>query len=618
MNKESLIAENRRRMERDSAAEIFDPIRGRGASGERVEVDTPVPDLPTARVPREMIDDPAYKSARRDATEWKRLRCRHDFEYWCATCVIITDKLNGYDTPLILNRPQRRLAALMESQRRAGRPIRVILLKARQWGGSTVTQMMMAWLQSCHRRNWNSVICAHVKDTAATIRGMYSKMLQNYPRELWEGDEQPQFKSFERAMNIREISGRGCRVTLGSSENQDSVRGSNYAMAHLSEVAFYNASPQKSPADFVRAICGSIAYHTDTLIVMESTANGVGNYFHNEWLRSCSGRSDKAAIFVPWYEIDIYRLTPPDEWAFYESMNEYERYLWDKLELPLDRIYWYRCKSSEYAEHEQMQAEFPTTPEEAFINSGVNVFDNTWIERLRQGCRPGQTGELETDGSFTPSPRGYLQVWQRVESAGVYVVSVDIGGRSQRSDWSVITVMRRAYESIPHQVVAQWRGHIDHDLLADMAMRIGRHYNKGLLIIESNTLESETNGNDNMFVLERMRRSYSNLYCRPTAFDSQGGERESRVGFHTNRSTKAILIDGLIEAVRTGAYIERDAMACNELVTYEQRPNGSYGAKPGYHDDILMTRAMALWALRDLPRTRVGRNGLRPRPRTIW
>lgn len=612
-------------MLRDARLAEFDPLRGIGSSGERVEVETPLPDLPVALVPVEMTKDTAYSRTRHDIVEWQRLRCRHDFEYWCARCVRIVDKLSGCDVPLILNRPQRRLVSVMESQRRAGRPIRAIVLKARQWGGSTVTQMMMAWLQSCHRRNWNSVICAHVKDTAATIRGMYSKMLQDYPRELWEGDAEPQFKSYERAINIREIVGRGCRVTLGSSENQDSVRGSNYAMAHLSEVAFYNQTAQKSPTDFVRAICGSIAYHPCTLVVMESTANGVGNFFHTEWLRNVGGRGDKAAVFVPWYEIDIYRLAPPDPWQFYCSLDDYERYLWQELELTLDRIYWYRCKSAEYAQRQQMQAEFPTTAEEAFVNSGCSVFDNTWIERLRADCRPGCTGEIDSRGRFSQSSGGRLQLWAEPERTGSYVVSVDIGGRTSRADWSVITVMRRGEvtrHDSRHEVVAQWRGHIDHDLLAVKAMDIGNYYGHALLIIESNTLESEAAGAcDNLFVLDRLRQCYPNLYCRPAAFDSPDRTPQTRVGFHTNRSTKAILIDGLIEAVRDGLYVERDQQACNELVTYEQRPNGSYGARLGHHDDILMTRAMALWALRDMTRTRVAqtRNGSSAlRHHTIW
>ena len=133
----------------------------------------------------------------------------------------------------------------------AGRPLRLIMLKARQWGGSTVILAYMAWIQCVICRNWHSLICAHVKDTAANIRGMYTKMLASYPEHYWDGDEPPRFRPFERSVNIREIAGRNCRVTIGSSENQDAVRGADYAMAHLSEIAFWSDTGQRSPDKFI-------------------------------------------------------------------------------------------------------------------------------------------------------------------------------------------------------------------------------------------------------------------------------------------------------------------------------------------------------------------------------
>lgn len=589
-------------MSADRRKDRFDPLTGIGCSGKRRKVSTPVERLPVAWVPAEMLRDPEYAAASTDADAWKRLRCRHDFEYWCAVCATVKHKLEGRDMPFVLNRPQRRVAAIMEGDRRGGRPIRLIMLKARQWGGSTLVQMYMAWIQSCHRRNWNSLICAHVKDTAASIRGMYTKMLAAYPPELWEGDCAPQFRPFERSQNIREISGRGCRVTLGSSENQEAVRGGDYAMAHLSETAFYASTTQRSPDKFIQAICGGIAYHPYTLIAMESTANGVGNYFHSEWLRCSQGKGDKHAVFVPWYEIDIYRLEPDDPASFAADFTAYEQWLWQELGLTLDRIWWYRCKSREYSSREQMQANFPTTPEEAFINSGNNVFDCAAVERMRADCRPGVCGDIG-QSDFCEAANGPMEVWERPMPSASYVVTVDVGGRSVGSDWSVIAVMKRG--AVP-AVTAQWRGHTDHDLLALKAERIARYYNNALLMIESNTLESEdTSGDPNLFVLSRLAGRYRNLYMRES-YDSVSRRTTMRVGFHTNRSTKALLINGLIEAVREGGYVERDAGACNELLTYEQLQNGAYAAKTGYHDDILMTRAMAVLALTQTHSSRMG------------
>lgn len=575
----------------------YDPISGRGCTGERVARTTCWSGMKLAYIPASMKSDPEYRGKNMTKTAWQRLRCRHDFEYWCATCATVKQKTKGGDGPFILNAPQRRIVELLEADRLAGRPLRLILLKARQWGGSTLVQMYMAWIQSCHRSNWNSLICAHVKDAASGIRGMYSKLLANYPAELWEGDGKPSFTPYERAVNVRQISGRGCRVTIGSSENQDAIRGGDYAMAHLSEAAFWASTPQRSPEGFVQAICGAIALLPYTLIAVESTANGVGNYFHNEWIRCKSGRGDKHAVFVPWYEIEIYRLEPSgDIDAFIESFNEYEQRLW-RMGLCLDQIWWYRVKSSEYSTADQMHAEFPTDDVEAFLNSGSGVFGSEGIEALRAGCTATAVrGEVDKSGrSFSADNSGGMELWQYPVAGERYVAAVDVGGRSAKADWSVIAVLRVSRQG-QHEVVAQWRGHIDHDLLADKSMAIARYYNGALLVIESNIFETADYGggaDSNLFVLNRLAEQYGNVYRR-RSYDRTTNSYTMHVGFHTNRSTKALLIAGLIEAVREGGYVERDSRACDEYAVYEQAPNGSYAAKPGYHDDILMTRAIAL------------------------
>ena len=192
------------------------------------------------------------KEIRRRLTDKKRFG--DDFEFWAERCVKIRHKLTGRLIPFRLNRAQKHLLQEMEEMRRGGKPIRVILLKSRQWGGSTLIQIYMAWIQIVHRENWHSLICAHVKDTAATIRGMYSRLLADYPKIYLGGKAAPEFKGFERSQNTRELTGRKCRVTIGSAESQDSSRGNDFSMAHLSEVAFWRTGPSHSPIDMMRAV----------------------------------------------------------------------------------------------------------------------------------------------------------------------------------------------------------------------------------------------------------------------------------------------------------------------------------------------------------------------------
>lgn len=481
----------------------------------------------------------------------------------------------------------------------------------------------MAWIQLLHRTNWHSAICAQVKDTSRTIRAMYSELLNNYPDSLVEADDdidfnfdeaadvapyagrnksaplRYEFKGFEGAQNVRTITGRNCRVTIASAECQDSVRGSDIAMAHLSEVAFWGETSRRDPEDLMRSVCSSIPLEPYTLVALESTANGVGNFFHKEWLRAEARESDKEAVFVPWYEIEMYSLHVPDPEELWKTMTPYEKNLWEAHGCTLEQINWYRHKLREYGNPAKMHAEFPTTPVEAFVSSDGNVFVNDFIERMRRDCREPVCGELDMKRfRFEPAPRGEFSVWEEPCKDASYLVSVDVGGRSESSDWSVVCVLKRPDPRNPvsmPEVVAQWRGHTYHDLLADKAMDIARFYNEALLVIESNTLETMDDAQSPASVLHRVDDLYSNTYRRKRSRcrDDVG----SAVGFHTNRHTKALVIDHLLSLVREHGYIERDSTACNEMSTYSRMPNGSYQARHGNHDDVLMTRAIGLYVM---------------------
>ena len=98
---------------------------------------------------------------------------------------------------MVLNVPQRRVLAVLEQQRLAGEPLRLVLLKARQWGGSTLVQIYMAWIQLVLKTNWNSLICGHLRQTSAALKGMYTRALRNYPKHLARDGNRPVLKTYE-------------------------------------------------------------------------------------------------------------------------------------------------------------------------------------------------------------------------------------------------------------------------------------------------------------------------------------------------------------------------------------------------------------------------------------
>ena len=606
-NIDDILAENERRLSR-LADERYDPLTGVGCCGDRVEVDG-------CRLPRSLlVQYPAYLSL--DQAERERLRLREDFEYWCVRCATIKDKMSSRNVPFVLNRPQRRLLAVMEGQRAAGKPVRVILLKARQWGGSTLVQMYLAWMQLVRHTGWNSLICGHLHATSKGIKRMYNLLLRNYPRDQLDGDERLRFSKLEGQPNVQQIEARDCLIITSSARSEDAVRGYDIAMAHLSEVAFWQDSMMHSPDDVVRSVCGSVALKPDTVIVLESTANGVGDYFHNEWLRATMGDSDKAPVFVPWHEIDIYSMPVDDPQALWEQMDEYEHKLWEDG-CTLEQVNWYHHKRKEYRGQEMMMAEYPTTASEAFIATGSCPFLPDDLDRLETGCSmtPVFTGDIQGDGlkgeeakrdiHLVKDAAGLLKVWELPERNTAvrvkYITVVDVGGRSPGSDYSVIAVWRVGDNRRKHAIVAQWRGHIDHDLLAWKSMQLAMYYNKALLAVESNTLTNEAaRAGQSDYILHEVRMVYGNVYLR----------EGHKLGFHTNVKTKGMAIAHLIAAVRDNKYVERDVEAVNEMRDYEDH-NGKYSARTGKHDDILMTRAIGLYLLHD---KRVNPSGQSPDP----
>jgi len=296
---------------------------------------------------------------------------REDFEAWARDCVKIADKQSGLPVPFVLNAPQRRMLALMEEQRRQGLPVRIIVLKARQWGCSTLVEIYMAWMQLVRHTGWNSLICAHVKDASAGIKGMYSRLLRDYPDTMKTGDKKGWCLSpYEQSRSVSTVPARDCTVSVATALSPNSARGFNIAMAHLSEVAFWADGDKAVAAEIVRTVGGTVSRLPDTVVVMESTANGKDNYFHDEWMRAVKGKSDKAPLFVPWHEIERYRLniTQAECRRMQAEFDDYELGLLAGGIEP-ERVAWYHRKRLEYPCHEAMMAEFPSTPEEAFSSA---------------------------------------------------------------------------------------------------------------------------------------------------------------------------------------------------------------------------------------------------------
>lgn len=580
-------------------------------------------------------------------SQFVRLRCRYDFPFWAATFVFIKNKnLDGPPEVLFrLNYPQRILVQHFEQQRLAGKPIRTVLLKARQWGGSTTSQLYMAWLQLNLRKGLNSLIIAHQGTASDEIKDMFDRMIKAYPLEMLHSPtdiyppNEPKMVGVGHSGAIFSVPQRSCKIKIGTAERPDSSRGGDYSLVHLSEVGLWKNTLGKKPDDIVRAACAGVLYRPLTMIVYESTANGLGNFFHNEYSDACKGKSQFLPLFIPWYQID-WNIIPFDsddqKRQFAQQLiqnrnnhtapsnrhepGSYLWWLWLKG-ATLEALNWYIHERAKYADHGAMASECPSDHIEAFVNSGAAVFDKYLVEAFRPACsEPAHIGELAaladegqdaiSNITFNPDPTGLLWAWALPDPpapdsqeyiADRYLTVVDIGGRSRKADWSVIVVFDRIgmLDGEGPAVVAQWYGHCDIDIPAWKAAQIAAFYDNALLVIESNTLEThdrarQVDGDQSQYILNQISRIYPNLYARRQSEDEIRLGLPRRYGFHTNTATKPMIIANLVKVVRQHTYIERDQRCLDEYLCYERKQNGAFGAIPGRHDDLLMTRAIAL------------------------
>lgn len=665
-----IIAENDRR--RAELFARFNPITGEGSIGERVVID--IPDFPIQKqwIPVSMAGNPFVKALVRnkeidsflrndmnvepdvEAREavidrFVRLRSRHDFPFWAATFVYIKNKEVGQPDCLFrLSYPQRRFVALLERLRLAGKPIRIILLKARQWGGSTTSQLYMAWLQLMHRTGLNSLIISNYNEGARKIKGMFKKMIQEYPVAMLHeagdvySEKEDKLVGVEGSSLTQRVPQRNATISIGSAESPDSCRGGDYALVHLSEVGLWKATQGKKPEDMVRSACSGVLYRPYTMIVYESTANGVGNFFHNEYVaaKDPETKSQFEPLFVPWFHIELYLLpfdSDREMRAFAanlyknrfnaatrsdrEECGKYLYWLWE-IGASLEGIHWYVEERAKYHDHGSMASEYPSDDVEAFVNSGAAVFDKYCVEALRPTTKkpPRYIGDIYAYGDegedalrdlrFKADAQGLLCVWNLPDPVDPkdieivtnrYLTVVDVGGRSYKADWSVIVVFDRLLmmDGGKPSVVAQWYGHIDMDLLAWKAAQIAAFYDNSLLVIESNTLETHdkernVDGDQSAAILNQIKGIYPNLYARKQSEDAIIQGLPVRYGFHTNVATKPMIISTLVKVIREGLYVERDKRCIDEYLNYEKKPNGSFGARQGTHDDLLMTRAIGL------------------------
>uniref|UniRef100_A0A6M3ILY5 Putative terminase n=1 Tax=viral metagenome TaxID=1070528 RepID=A0A6M3ILY5_9ZZZZ len=516
-------------------------------------------------------------------------RCLDDFPYYAANVLKIKDK-NSNLVPLNLWEPQMRLHNVLEGLKRENKLQRVIIVKARQEGISTYSEARI--FHSAHLgENTKNVVIAHEKESGNSIFGMCRLFYDCLPKPLRPMTRYSSKRElvFENPDPKTRYLNPGLRSSLEvyTSGKKSVARGTTIHNLHCSELASW-----AFPDDVIPALLPTIPKNNQSLVVYESTAKGVSNFFHAEWLRAVEGVSNFVPFFLAWFDLADYRRefnTEEQKAQFKEVLNDEEKELIVLHGLSLEQLYWRRLTIADLkGDVELFRQEYPSTAQEAFIVSGVPVFDRRKLRMMALKCKKPMFRGTVQHNTIVPEERGEFRVWKQPEPGGLYVMGVDVADGGEGGDYSCIEVFKKLPAPYIAEQVAEWHGHLDPYNFAHIVARVGKLYGEALASVETNAHGLATQ--------QELQRHYWNIY-QQEHFDRYKNQFQNKIGWETTVKTKKLLISFGTHCIADMTILVHSEDLVRECMTFIRDETGSAAASGGGYDDRVMATLIALFTM---------------------
>ena len=535
---------------------------------------------------------------------------------WIPVNCLITDKA-GRQVSMRLNKAQIVVQQVKHRYRKAGLPVKMIILKARQMG-ITTEATADSFCDINTKCNRHAMIVAHKQDSSVDIF-----------RRVRQMQDQIAYKRPEQYNNRREIQydqPHNSKVEVQTAGNPDLGRGGTYHYVHGSEVAFWGLADLC--LDSVMQTIPDANMTADTTVVLESTANGLGGVFYDMWCKATSydpnnkfitlpkGESDWVAVFLPWHMFDDYRM--PVAEGFKRTTFEHDVFGNESEEARLydlddEQLVWRRStiKDKCRSDLDKFRQEYPACDREAFLQSGRPVFSAAALLRMMNRCKDIKTvaqGKFEDAtidngvrvGKVEPeiylkeepdNPYPWLKIWQMPIRGIEYVIGADTcegldPTETNDPDSHSATVIRVD----THEMVAKLEGRFDPDLFAEQLDMLGRFYNNALLGFEINN----TSGGSVRSGL--LRLEYPNLYMRET-YDEHSQKPTKKVGWQTDKATRSMMVSDGQHWIRDGRIIINDWQTVAQAAAWRYDKTGKPTHPDGEHDDDVISLLIAIQML---------------------
>lgn len=466
---------------------------------------------------------------------------------------------------------------------------RDIILKPRQLGFSTLI-LAEFFDDTINTPNTTTVIIAHDAESTRklfdTVQFMYKSLPEEKKMELNNGRTKPKYGN-RKEYYFESINSR---IYVGTAGSTDFGRGSTINNLHCSEVAFW-PDPETLMTGLLQAV------PRDGRVVLETTANGVGNYFYRTYQEAKEGSVDWTPQFYRWFDHPDYNI--PLEAGEDLTFSKDEKRLMEAYQLSHEQLKWRRWKISEMPEkdglskEERFLQEYPEDDQSCFLSSGRPVFNLIEIKRLIDIAKTKKYRTYHIDHAaknLVEEDQGELWIWREPIPSRRYFICCDVSEGKADGDYSAAHVID--WET--NEQVAELHGHWDPDIFGKQLAVLGWHYNTALIGPERN--------NHGHSVLNTLINQcfYEDLYYH-VDYDSNTGEEKKEPGWPTTPKTRPIMMSELRTVMREHSMIINSTRLLGECFTFVVNDKGKEEAQGGCHDDLVMAFAIGIQLRKYMP-----------------
>jgi hypothetical protein len=457
-----------------------------------------------------------------------------------------------------------------------GRPLRVIILKGRQFGFST---LILAWfyIKCLMVENTRAAVVSHegeaTKKLFRRVR-FFAKTTKSRPTLDKESEKE---YSFPRTNSYFYIGTAGAKA-FG--------RGDNLTDVHCSEVAFW-----ESPGIVMTGLLQAVGMTGN--VIIETTANGVGNYFYKLWQKSYrNAKSAWLAIFFKWTKFKEYEMEVPED---FKRTAEEQDICDNHPDMNNKKLMWRRWKISEteadegFTPEQIFMQEYPLEPREAFIHSGRAVFN---IGALESQKPKSPIEVIDAEGLVG-------QIFKYHEPSGYSVAGIDVSEGLENNDRHVLDIYNEHLEQALH--LACWG---DIDEFAYWCIYLMRQYNS-FCVPEVNGPGIKLMGHLKEGVYKDGEVRISNYpihkIYRREEFDRRTREKKEVPGWRTTVPTRNILVPTLAQYVREMVIKFNQPETIDECMSFVKNKVGKAEAIEGANDDRVFAAGLAVQGYIDKP-----------------